>query len=107
MPVLTADITESARYSTGLDVARCIEHVGIGSDYSFDHEDFDHELRIHPEAFSEMYTRWGPLQWVPPESTLTLPAVLHSRGFDDKAVDAVFGGNFRRVAQATHAATGR
>ncbi|QCB48964.1 membrane dipeptidase [Rhodococcus sp. PAMC28707] len=84
-----------------------IEHVGIGSDYSFDHEDFDHELRIHPEAFSEMYTRWGPLQWVPPEGTLTLPAVLRGRGFDEHAVDAVFGGNFRRVAEATQAATGR
>ncbi|MDJ0395965.1 membrane dipeptidase [Rhodococcus sp. G-MC3] len=75
-----------------------IEHIGIGSDYSFDHEDFNVELAAHPEAFSEEYTRYGPLQWVPPEDTVTLPSLLARRGFSEDAVAAVYGGNFRRVA---------
>ncbi|KQU36208.1 MULTISPECIES: dipeptidase [unclassified Rhodococcus (in: high G+C Gram-positive bacteria)] len=77
-----------------------IDHIGVGSDYSFDHEDFNTELALHPEAFSEEYTRYGALQWVPPEDTHTLPAVLAERGWDESAVAAVFGGNFRRVADA-------
>nr|WP_296776497.1 membrane dipeptidase [Rhodococcus sp. (in: high G+C Gram-positive bacteria)] len=78
-----------------------IEHIGIGSDYSFDHEDFNVELAEHPEAFSEEYTRYGQLQWVPPEDTVTLPSVLAGRGFTEDAIAAVYGGNFRRVSEAT------
>ena len=78
-----------------------IEHIGIGSDYSFDAEDFNTELAANPEAFSDEYTRYGPLQWVPPEDVVTLPSVLRERGFDEAAVAAVYGGNFRRVAAAT------
>lgn len=78
-----------------------VEHIGIGSDYSFDHEDFNVELATHPEAFSEEYTRYGQLQWVPPEDTVTLPSVLRARGFSDDDVAAVYGGNFRRLAGAT------
>lgn len=77
-----------------------LEHIGVGSDYSFDHEDFNTELALHPEAFSEEYTKYGALQWVPPEDLHTLPAVLTDRGWDDAAVAAVMGGNFRRVADA-------
>lgn len=76
-----------------------IEHVGIGSDYSFDHIDFNHMLVTNPDAFSEAYTAWGPLQWVPPEDTLTLGDVLRTRGFDDDSVAAVLGGNFARIAK--------
>ncbi|QIS06565.1 membrane dipeptidase [Nocardia brasiliensis] len=81
-----------------------IEHIGIGSDYSFDAEDFNDMLRRHPEAFSESYTKWGPLQWVPPEDLLGLGAVpgldevLARRGFSAAERAAVFGGNFARVA---------
>ncbi|WP_233532972.1 dipeptidase [Antrihabitans sp. YC2-6] len=75
-----------------------IDHIGIGSDYSFDHIDFNAELLINPQAFSEAYTAWGPLQWVPPEDLLTLPDVLRRRGFDEETIAAVFSGNFTRVA---------
>ncbi|OZD15301.1 membrane dipeptidase [Rhodococcus sp. 06-156-3C] len=83
-----------------------IDHIGIGSDYSFDHEDFNLELATHPEAFSEEYTKYGMLQWVPPEDVVTLPAVLRDRGFDEASIAAVYGGNFARVA-ARSRATGR
>ncbi|AFU05849.1 dipeptidase [Nocardia brasiliensis] len=81
-----------------------IEHIGIGSDYSFDAADFNDMLAQHPEAFSESYTKWGPLQWVPPEDLLglgTVPGldeVLARRGFSAADRAAVFGGNFSRVA---------
>ena len=77
-----------------------IEHIGIGSDYSFDHADFNRELVTNPSAFSAAYTAWGPLQWVPPEDVATLPEVLRRRGFDDAALTAVYSGNFTRVASA-------
>ncbi|GAA5101646.1 dipeptidase [Nocardia iowensis] len=81
-----------------------IEHIGIGSDYSFDAADFNDMLRAHPEAFSESYTKWGPLQWVPPEDLLGLSGVpgldevLARRGFSLGDRAAVFGGNFSRIA---------
>lgn len=75
-----------------------IEHIGIGSDYSFDFEEFNNALAAHPEAFSEEYTRYGPLQWVPPEDVVTLPSLLRSRGFAEDAIAAVYGGNFRRLS---------
>ncbi len=82
-----------------------IEHIGIGSDYSFDAEDFNAEMRNNPGAFSEAYTRWGPLQWVPPEDLTGaadqpgLDEVLARRGFTPADRTAVFGGNFLRIAQ--------
>ncbi|WP_330233350.1 dipeptidase [Nocardia sp. NBC_00508] len=82
-----------------------IEHIGIGSDYSFDAEDFNAELRQNPTAFSEAYTRWGPLHWVPPEDLLGaadvpgLDEALASLGFSAADRAAVFGENFRRVAR--------
>ncbi|MCC3327334.1 dipeptidase [Nocardia abscessus] len=82
-----------------------IEHIGIGSDYSFDAEDFNAEMRNNPGAFSEAYTRWGPLQWVPPEDLTGaadqpgLDEVLARRGFTPADRTAVFGKNFQRVAR--------
>ncbi|WP_433198387.1 dipeptidase [Nocardia sp. CA-107356] len=82
-----------------------IEHIGIGSDYSFDAEDFNDMLMQDPGAFSDAYTKWGPLQWVPPEDLMGLnelpglDAVLADRGFGATDRAAVLGGNFARVAQ--------
>ncbi|MEU1958965.1 membrane dipeptidase [Nocardia sp. NPDC019255] len=81
-----------------------IEHIGIGSDYSFDADDFNAELQQNPDAFSEAYTQWGPLQWTPPEDLIgpsdvpTLEEALTDRGFTPSDRAAIFGGNFRRVA---------
>ncbi|RDI52140.1 dipeptidase [Nocardia mexicana] len=82
-----------------------IEHIGIGSDFSFDADQFNAEIAAAPENFSEDYTRWGPLQWTPPEDLLGaaevpgLDAVLARRGFTEADRAAVFGGNFLRVAR--------
>ncbi|MFQ6326581.1 dipeptidase [Nocardia sp. CWNU-33] len=82
-----------------------IDHIGIGSDYSFDAADFNHELLNNPEAFSDAYIKWGPLQWVPPEDLLGrselpgLDELLSRRGFSAADRAAIFGGNFARAAQ--------
>ncbi|WP_327142554.1 dipeptidase [Nocardia sp. NBC_01327] len=82
-----------------------IEHIGVSSDFSFDGDDFNEEIARNPEIFSEEFTRYGPLQWTPPEDLLGesevpgLNEVLIGRGFSDAERAAVFGGNFARVAQ--------
>jgi membrane dipeptidase len=75
-----------------------IDHVGVSSDYSFDHEDFLAEIAANPDLFDDSYTRWGPIRWMPPEVLLTLPAALADRGWSAGHVGAVLSGNFRRVA---------
>lgn len=78
-----------------------IEHVGISSDFSFDHADFNDELLRNPELFDDSYTRWGPIQWMPPETLLTLGDHLAGRGWSGSDIGAVLGGNFMRVADQT------
>ncbi|MGB9307033.1 MAG: membrane dipeptidase [Mycobacterium sp.] len=76
-----------------------IEHVGISSDFSFDYPDFIAELTRNPQLFDDSYTRWGPIQWMPPETLLTLGEHLAARGWNDADIHAILGGNFFRVAQ--------
>ncbi|NNH74854.1 membrane dipeptidase [Nocardia uniformis] len=82
-----------------------IDHIGIGSDYSFDGDQFNAEIAASPDSFSEDYTRWGPLQWAPPEDLFgeneipTLDEVLARRGFSEADRAAVLRGNFARVAR--------
>lgn len=78
-----------------------IDHVGVSTDYSFDHVDFLVEIENTPELFDSSYTRWGPIRWMPPEVFLRLGAHLASRGWQGDHIQAVLGGNFRRVAQRT------
>jgi membrane dipeptidase len=76
-----------------------IDHVGISSDFSFDAVDFIDEITRNPHMFDASYTRWGPIQWMAPETLLTLGAHLEGRGWSGKDIAAVLGGNFFRVAQ--------
>ena len=75
------------------------EHVGVASDYPFDHEDFNLEMMTNPELFPESYTRWGPIEFMPPEGLLRVEAALEAKGYPPDAVTAILGGNFRRVAR--------
>lgn len=77
-----------------------IDHVGVSSDFSFDYTDFVAELTRNPHMFDESYTRWGPIQWMPPETLLTIGEHLSQRGWTDTDVHAVLGGNFFRVARS-------
>ncbi|BBX24567.1 hypothetical protein MTER_39780 [Mycolicibacter terrae] len=78
-----------------------IEHVGVSTDYSFDPTELTDELAANPQLFDDSYTRWGPIQWMPPETWLGLGEHLSSRGWADADVRAVLGGNFHRVARQT------
>ncbi|MFC4588419.1 dipeptidase [Sphaerisporangium corydalis] len=74
------------------------EHVGIGSDFSFDADDLQVDLEANPDLFPEEYTRWGVIRFVEPEVTLLIERELVGRGYPDEAVRGILGGNFRRVA---------
>ncbi|MFE2973031.1 GAP family protein [Streptomyces sp. NPDC059340] len=52
------------------------EHVGVSTDYPFDHEDFNAMLEQSPELFPDCYTRCGPINFMPPESLLTVEDAL-------------------------------
>jgi membrane dipeptidase len=75
------------------------EHVGVSTDYSFDHEDLNREMVANPELFPEVYRRWGPINFMPPEDLLRVDGALRDRGYPDDAVAGILGGNFRRVAE--------
>lgn len=76
-----------------------IAHVGIGSDYSFDFDDFTREMLRNPELYPEAYTRWGPIKWLPPEAVLTVGTELDAIGYSDEDIAAILGGNFARIAR--------
>ncbi|GAA0919306.1 dipeptidase [Virgisporangium ochraceum] len=74
------------------------DHVGVSTDFPFDHEDFNRELRDNPHLFPDWFTRWGPIDFMPPEHFLTIGTALRDRGYPPAAVEGIVGGNFRRVA---------
>ncbi|MCV7091463.1 dipeptidase [Mycobacterium interjectum] len=76
-----------------------IDHVGVSTDFSFDFADFHDEVVRNPHLFDDSYTRWGPIQWMPPEAFLGLEQHLRGRGWAAPDIEAVLAGNFRRVAQ--------
>lgn len=76
-----------------------IDHVGVSTDYSFDWRTFRDVLATSPDLYDASYTAWGPVEWMPPETFVTLGAHLRARGWGDGEIAAVLGGNFRRVAR--------
>lgn len=78
-----------------------IEHVGVSTDFSFDYADFIGELARNPHLFDDSYTRWGVIEWMTPETFLTLGEHLSRRGWSTVDIHSTLGGNFYRVAQNT------
>lgn len=76
-----------------------VDHVGVSTDFSFDADDFLAHIATSPHLYDESYTRWGPIEWMPPETFLGLGTALAERGWHDDDITAVLAGNFRRVAQ--------
>jgi len=75
------------------------DHVGLATDFPFDVEDFNRELAANPHLFPDGYTRWGAINFMPPEVLLRVDDALRERGYPAEAVTAILGGNFRRVAE--------
>lgn len=96
-PTLEA-MTRHLEYAVGL---LGIDHVGLSTDFSFDHGDWVDALAANPGLFDESYTRWGPIQWMPPETFVGIGRHLSERGWNDTDITAVLGANFKRVAEQT------
>lgn len=75
------------------------DHVGIASDYPFDLDDFNREMAANSRLFPDSYTRWGTIDFMPPEDLLTVGDALRRRGYPAESVAAILGGNFLRVAE--------
>ena len=76
-----------------------IDHVGVSSDFTFDYADFLEEVTHNPQLFDASYTGWGTIQWMPPETLLTLGEHLSGRGWSTADIHSILGGNFYRVAR--------
>ncbi|MEV6304206.1 membrane dipeptidase [Actinoplanes sp. NPDC051861] len=74
------------------------EHVGLSSDYSFDAEDANAAITDNPGLFDDWFTRWGPINFTPPEGLFAVEGALRELGYPEQAIAAILGGNFRRVA---------
>ncbi|MFF0452831.1 dipeptidase [Nocardia africana] len=77
------------------------DHVGLGSDYTFDLDDAIEELTAHPENFPSWFTEYGAPKQVELNEFLSIGQVLRSRGYDNEIIDKILGGNFKRVANLT------
>jgi membrane dipeptidase len=75
-----------------------VAHVGVSTDFSFDWQTFRDTVAASPELYDDSYTRWGPMEWMPPETFVGLGPALAARGWTDADTAAVLGENFRRVA---------
>ena len=77
------------------------EHVGISLDYAFDAENVDGLLDAHKAYWpeNEDYGRW-PTSYVPPKQLMEITEIMVQRGFRDREILGVLGGNFMRVASA-------
>jgi len=74
------------------------EHVGIGLDYAFDDEEAQSFVRAHPET-------WPPdkypngLLMMEPERLPAIADLLLSRGYAERDVRNIMGGNHLRIAE--------
>jgi membrane dipeptidase len=76
-----------------------VEHVGVSTDFSFDYADIIDEFSRNAHLFDDSYTRWGPIQWMPPETFQKLGSHLDRCGWRTGDIAAVLGGNFHRIAR--------
>jgi membrane dipeptidase len=77
------------------------EHVGIALDYAFDAEGVDDLIGINP-AYWPRSEGYGdePTRYVPPKQMPEIVECMVRRGFRDRDILGILGGNFMRVAEA-------
>lgn len=75
------------------------EHVGVGLDYVIDKQEIIDYVAAHPDAFPAGETA-DYLAFIEPEQFPTLSKLLHKKGYSDRVIGGVLGGNFLRVAEA-------
>lgn len=77
------------------------EHVGIALDYAFDADNVDDLVGANQKYWpaSEGYGK-HPTSYVPPKQLLEITETMVRRGFRDREILGILGGNFMRVASA-------
>jgi membrane dipeptidase len=73
-------------------------HVGIGLDYVVDKQELIDYITGHPDVFPpEKFNDY--LAFVEPEQIPEVTELLYRKGFDEKVICGILGGNFLRVAK--------
>lgn len=76
------------------------EHVGIGSDYSFDLDAVNEALTTMPDDFPPEVSQYPTVEMMAPADLGTVADALLQRGHSRDDVAKISGLNFRRVARA-------
>ncbi|WP_079227381.1 dipeptidase [Pseudomonas putida] len=75
------------------------DHVGIGTDYSFDQEDVQRAVLSNPETFPpELFPSGSGLEMIPPWRFNEIAFRLSDRGYSQSLLAKLFGGNHMRIA---------
>jgi membrane dipeptidase len=76
------------------------ERVGLGLDYVFDQDELGANLDQYPDVFpaSGGYGDVAPIRFVSPTQLPEVTAGLLNRGYPERDIRGILGGNFRRVA---------
>ncbi|MDJ0921678.1 MAG: membrane dipeptidase [Henriciella sp.] len=77
------------------------DHIGLGLDYVYDMDDLNQQLAtaetVWPAGFG-----YGPgIKFVPPEQLSDLVETLLQRGYGERDLANILGGNFLRLAETT------
>ena len=75
------------------------EHVGVSLDYAFDAENVDSVVANNSKFWPREEYQTASL-YLPPEQLPEIVETMIQRGFSDRDVTAILGGNFMRVARA-------
>jgi membrane dipeptidase len=77
-----------------------VDHVGLGLDHVFDLGGLEIEKAAMAETFPPGLGYEAPTRCLGPEDIPRIAAILRARGYDQRAVGAVMGGNWLRIARA-------
>ncbi|OAI42569.1 hypothetical protein AYO41_03990 [Verrucomicrobia bacterium SCGC AG-212-E04] len=76
------------------------DHVGLSLDFCFDEVELQHFFATMRDTFPDMQSYQGDARMVPPEALTDIVAGLLQRGYREKDLEKILGGNWRRVAAA-------
>ena len=76
------------------------DHVGLSLDYVFDREELEEYLSKMRDSFPDDDSLKKPFGLASPEAVIEIAQGLFARGYNEEAMAKIFGGNWRRVAEA-------
>jgi membrane dipeptidase len=74
-------------------------HVGLGLDYTFDMEELDRTLEAYRDTWPEELDYKPGIRFVEPEQMPEITEGLLKRGYPERHIRGILGGNFLRVAE--------